>query len=59
MAATETESKVRHEGFCVSSKPRVESYRHLSDDPVTGRSKATHAVDRCMDCGAASYTPLG
>ena len=62
MPATKTEdkveSKVRHEEFCVSSDPRIEVYKHLGDNPETGRSIATHEVERCMECGAQHFTPL-
>ncbi len=50
---------VRHEPFCLPrpglTEPRIEGYTHYEDDPITGRSRATHAVLRCMDCGAAHY----
>jgi hypothetical protein len=53
-AATMT-VKVRHEDFCVSEKPRIESYVHMGDDPASGRSAPTHDVTRCLECGAATY----
>jgi hypothetical protein len=56
-----TKPEIRHEEFCPSvydgQKPRVESYPYLGDDPVTGRTRATHTVHRCQDCGAATYIP--
>ena len=55
-----TPTKVRHEAFCLprpnEQAPRIESYVALSDDPG-GRSRPTHDVVRCLECGAASYSP--
>ena len=55
--------KIRHEDFCPvvdkEQKPRLESYAYLGEDPVTGRTRPTHDVQRCLDCGAASYKPRG
>lgn len=49
---------LRHEVFCLPRPgelaPRIESYVALSDDPK-GRSRPTHDVTRCLECGAASY----
>lgn len=54
-------AKVRHEEFCLprpgETKPRVESYVHMGDDPASGRSAPTHDVTRCLECGAANYQP--
>lgn len=54
---------VRHEDFCPvvdkKAEPRMESFPYLGDDPATGRSRATHRVTRCLDCGAAHYQPIG
>ncbi len=51
----------RHEAFCLPRdgmvEPRLEYYSHLSDDPDTGRSRPTHDVHRCLECGSATYTP--
>ena len=53
--------KVRHEDFCLprpgESKPRIESYVHMGDDPASGRSAPTHDVTRCLECGATNYKP--
>lgn len=62
MSATATvTAKVRHEDFCMprpgETKPRIESYVHMGDDPKTGRSAPTHDVTRCLECGAANYQP--
>lgn len=60
MAVT-TETKIRHEEFCLprpgQQSPRIESYVHSDDDPQTGRSRPTHDVTRCLECGAANYQP--
>lgn len=64
MAATTTAAPtVRHEEFCLprpgSDEPRIERYVQLDDDPKTGRSRPTHDVTRCMECGAANYKQRG
>ena len=33
----------------------MEAYVHYGDDPVSGRSRPTHDVTRCCECGAATY----
>lgn len=63
-AKTQTETvKVRHEEFCLpregAQAPRVESYTAVSDDPRSGRSRPTHRVTRCVECGAANYLEIG
>jgi hypothetical protein len=62
-APTKSPSKVRHEEFCLprpgAQEPRMEAFPYYSDDPGTGRSRVTHRVDRCLECGAATYTPIG
>lgn len=54
-----TKATVRHEEFCPvvdkDAKPRMESYPYIGEDPVTGRSRPTHDITRCLDCGAAHY----
>lgn len=56
MPATVTvPSKVRHEEFCIAPEPRLEVFDAYSDDEKTGRSRPTHTVTRCIDCGAATY----
>jgi hypothetical protein len=56
---TLAEGKIRHEEFCMprpgAQAPRIESYIALADDPQTGRSRPTHDVSRCLECGAATY----
>lgn len=60
MATTMT-ATVRHEDFCLprsgEKEPRIESYVHMGDDPASGRSAPTHDVVRCLECGAATYSP--
>lgn len=60
---TLTKPDLRHEVFCLprpgAVEPRIEQYPHVDDDPQTGRSRATHNVTRCIECGAASYQPIG
>ena len=55
--------KIRHEDWCPvvdkDAAARLESYPYLGEDPVTGRSRATHEITRCQDCGAASYKLIG
>jgi hypothetical protein len=55
--------KLRHEEFCLprpdAEEPRVETFRSFTDDPATGRSRPTHTVHRCLECGAASYQQIG
>lgn len=55
--------KLRHEEFCLprpnEDAPRIERYTYMTDDPATGRSRPTHDVYRCLECGAASYTAKG
>jgi hypothetical protein len=57
--ATAATPKIRHEEFCLprpgSSAPRIESYVYMDDDPKSGRSRPTHDVFRCIECGAANY----
>jgi hypothetical protein len=59
--ATETKAEIRHEEFCLPrpglTGPRIESYVHSDDDPTTGRSRPTHNVTRCIECGVANYQP--
>ncbi len=60
---TDNAPKVRHEEFCLprpdADGPRLESYLAYTDDPGTGRSRPTHTVHRCCECGAATYIPIG
>lgn len=63
MASTTTaKPALRHEEFCLprpgETEPRIEGYSHFEDDPKTGRSRATHKVTRCLECGAARYDRL-
>ena len=55
--------KVRHEEFCLprpgADEPRIENYVAYDDDPKSGRSRATHKVTRCLECGAANYQQIG
>ncbi len=59
-ASTSAKPTVRHEEFCPvvdkGAAPRLESYPYLAEDAVTGRSRPTHQIERCRDCGAAHYT---
>ena len=52
---------LRHEVFCQPTggrtEVRIEQFRALADDPK-GRSRATHNVTRCTECGAASYLAI-
>ena len=56
---------VRHEDFCLprpdaeKQEPRLEEFPYYNDDPATGRSRITHRVTRCMECGAAHYLKIG
>jgi len=56
---TQPEVLVRHETFCLSRpdelKPRIETFAAFGEDPVSGRSRPTHDVTRCLECGAATY----
>jgi hypothetical protein len=58
-----TATKIRHEDFCLprpgANEPRIESFKTYSDDPGTGRSRPTHMVLRCLECGAATYQQIG
>ena len=62
-APTKSAPKIRHEEFCLPrpglTEPRIESYNYFDDDPKSGRSRATHRVTRCLECGAANYQPIG
>jgi hypothetical protein len=62
-AVAATAPKIRHEDFCLprpdAEEPRVESFRTYGDDPATGRSRPTHMVHRCLECGAANYQQIG
>lgn len=55
--------KIRHEEFCLprpgAEEPRIESFPYYADDMATGRSRVTHRVTRCQECGAAHYDPIG
>lgn len=55
--------KVRHADFCpVVDKrqdARLEEFPYVGDDPVTGRTRPTHIVTRCLDCGEAHYQQIG
>lgn len=55
--------QIRHEEFCLprpnETRPRIEQYQYLDDDPKSGRSRPTFDVVRCIECGAAHYTPKG
>lgn len=55
-------AELRHEVFCLpvhgENAPRIETYPAMVDDPVTGRSRRSANVRRCIECGAAAYTPL-
>lgn len=54
---------LRHEVFCLPrpdlDEPRIEGFVHYMDDPDSGRSRASHNVRRCVECGVASYQPIG
>lgn len=56
-------SVVRHEEFCPSvaagESPRMESFAYLGDDAVSGRTRPTHRITRCLECGAAHYEQIG
>jgi hypothetical protein len=56
-----TAADIRHEEFCLPrlglAERRIESYVHFDDDPKSGRSRPTHDVTRCLECGAANYQP--
>jgi len=61
--AKTTTPKVRHEEFCLprpgSDEPRIESFFFYEDDPKGGRSKATHLITRCIECGAQTNKQIG
>ena len=57
MATVQVQSPVRHEDFCVSPEPRMERYTAFRDDDRSNRSVPAFTVDRCLECGAARYTP--
>ncbi len=61
--ATTVVPRIRHEEFCLPrpglDEPRVEHFTAYGDDPGTGRSRPTHAVHRCLECGAAHYQQIG
>lgn len=50
---------IRHERFCLPRpglvEPRIEKFAAATDDLGTGRSRPSHDVTRCMECGAATY----
>ncbi len=52
--------EVRHEAFCLPTgnraEVRIERFAAVSEDPVSGKSRPTHDVTRCIECGAATYT---
>jgi len=54
---------VRHEEFCQPTggrdSIRIESYLHYEDNPETGRSRSTHKVTSCIECGARHYQKIG
>ena len=63
MAAVVDRPKIRHEEFCLprpdAEAARVESFPYYTDDAATGRSRITHRVTRCLECGAAHYQQIG
>lgn len=56
-------NRVRHEEFCLprpgADEPRIESFPYYGDDAATGRSRITHRITRCMECGASHYEQIG
>lgn len=58
-ADTKAAPTIRHEDFCLPTgtrtEPRIESYVYLGEDEKTGRSRPTHDIERCLECGAANY----
>jgi hypothetical protein len=55
--------KLRHEEFCTprpdADAPRIETFPYYADDPATGRSRVTHRITRCVECGATHYQQIG
>lgn len=60
MATAPEETKVqyppiRHIEWCQPTgdrtEIRIEQYLYMADDPKGGRSKPTHRVTRCLECG--------
>ena len=55
--------KIRHEEFCQPTgdrtEVRIESYFFYEDDPRGGRSRATHQIHRCIECGIESIKKIG
>jgi hypothetical protein len=53
---------VQHEVFCLprpgKEKVRIEGFVAYEDD-AAGRTRPAAFVTRCLECGAASYRPLG
>jgi hypothetical protein len=62
-AAVAADPKIRHEDFCLprpdAGEVRMEVFKAFADDPGTGRSRPTHTVHRCLECGAATYQQIG
>ncbi len=60
---TLTKPSLRHEDFCPAvvgtGEPRVESFVALRDDERMNRSVPVLNVTRCVECGVASYSPIG
>jgi hypothetical protein len=58
-AATLNAKALRHEEFCLprpgEKEPRIEGFLAYEDDAVSGRSRVSAFVTRCLECGAASY----
>lgn len=59
---------LRHEEWCqptadylgvMRSEVRIESFPYYADDAATGRSRITHRITRCCECGASRYEPIG
>jgi ribosomal protein L32 len=61
--------RLRHEDYCSplldvftnerAAEIRVESFPYYSDDPATGKSRITHRITRCIECGATFNREIG
>lgn len=58
-----TQPRLRHEEFCMprpgADAPRIESFPYYADDVASGRSRVTHRITRCLECGAAHHQQIG
>ncbi len=59
---TKQPDALRHEDFCLPrpglSEPRTESFPYYADDEK-GRSRITHHITRCLECGVSKNKQIG